>query len=313
MDSFLDSANYLSLQTPNFSTSLAPWCAEDNLSDHSLLESPIYNDVATPSSTYFYLDSRNLTSNFNDHESNSMCLFDNSQFHDWLSDADQDLDISSPVNIAVASSMLPLPKYESINIHRQAPDFQLYPESFSSSASLSPVSGVDISGQFSEDLSLREAEVERLTAIAMGRLPEPVSSSPRPRPSHTSTRTEIAPRILSKVEGTASTQPTKSYHKRSGRRATANSPPPKSKSSRTSHNQVEKKYRTNLNSKIMQLRDCIPELQAQSSSESDEAENQEGYHVSKARILTAAIRFINALEKELEVQKMEVQRRDAID
>jgi hypothetical protein len=61
-----------------------------------------------------------------------------------------------------------------------------------------------------------------------------------------------------------------------------------------SHNLIEKRYRNNLNSRIMTLRDCIPSLRCDSSSEGDSTSDAKKF--SKGSILEKAISYIAELE-----------------
>ena len=75
---------------------------------------------------------------------------------------------------------------------------------------------------------------------------------------------------------------------------------------KTSHNMIEKRYRTNLNDKIAVLRDCVPSLRVMTRSggeveEYDDAEDLEGltpaHKLNKATILSKATEYIRHLEK----------------
>jgi len=75
---------------------------------------------------------------------------------------------------------------------------------------------------------------------------------------------------------------------------------------KTGHNAIEKRYRTNLNDKIVALRNCIPELSVR--SESKQGENDTDFvetgesapKAGKAATLTTAIAYIKCLEESVE-------------
>ncbi|OBT87539.1 hypothetical protein VE02_03748 [Pseudogymnoascus sp. 03VT05] len=75
---------------------------------------------------------------------------------------------------------------------------------------------------------------------------------------------------------------------------------------KTAHNMIEKRYRTNLNDKIMALRDSVPSLRvmtknARGSDGSTEVEDLEGlipaHKLNKATVLSKATEYIRHLEK----------------
>ncbi|KAH3669305.1 hypothetical protein OGAPHI_001426 [Ogataea philodendri] len=74
----------------------------------------------------------------------------------------------------------------------------------------------------------------------------------------------------------------------------------KVKKDRSSHNVVEKKYRMNINTKILELRDAVPSLRAASGKNGAPVENLEGLvpadKVNKASILSKATEYIRHLE-----------------
>lgn len=63
---------------------------------------------------------------------------------------------------------------------------------------------------------------------------------------------------------------------------------------RMAHNDVERKYRTNLKAKIAELRDAVPSLQPQASGDAD---HQGAPKVSKGTVLTKATEYIQQLEQ----------------
>jgi Helix-loop-helix DNA-binding domain len=67
----------------------------------------------------------------------------------------------------------------------------------------------------------------------------------------------------------------------------------------TSHHQIERKYRNNLNSKLSVLRNCIPNLHLGSPNcdLEDSGSEKPGRRIGKAMILTEAVIYIRVLEK----------------
>ncbi|TDZ40301.1 Transcription factor CPH2 [Colletotrichum trifolii] len=69
---------------------------------------------------------------------------------------------------------------------------------------------------------------------------------------------------------------------------------------RTAHNDIERKYRTNLKDKIGELRDAVPSLRSIPEEGGEEAEadcqSQRGPKVSKGTVLTKATEYIHYLE-----------------
>jgi len=93
--------------------------------------------------------------------------------------------------------------------------------------------------------------------------------------------------------------------KRGRKRASKESPeasPTTPKNGRiTSHNLIEKRYRNNLNSKIISLRDSIPSLclnERAESLDSDSGETKRPLRFNKGVILDSAIKYIAQLEKQ---------------
>ncbi|CAK7905072.1 transcription factor Cph2p [[Candida] anglica] len=88
------------------------------------------------------------------------------------------------------------------------------------------------------------------------------------------------------------------------------------KKDRCSHNMIEKKYRTNINSKILALRDAVPSLRIATGDSKDiSLVDLEGLtpasKLNKASVLTKATEYIKHLEKKNEVlrrQNLELQR-----
>ena len=74
----------------------------------------------------------------------------------------------------------------------------------------------------------------------------------------------------------------------------------KLKGAHTSHNLVEKRYRANLNQKILDLKAAVPSLQFSGSSSREKSQdlegNQDTQKIHKATILDKAIEYIHELE-----------------
>ncbi|KAF5502035.1 putative transcription factor sre2 [Colletotrichum aenigma] len=70
---------------------------------------------------------------------------------------------------------------------------------------------------------------------------------------------------------------------------------------RTAHNDIERKYRTNLKDKISELRDAVPSLKSIPEEGGEDAEvdsqSQRGPKVSKGTVLTKATEYIHYLER----------------
>lgn len=75
----------------------------------------------------------------------------------------------------------------------------------------------------------------------------------------------------------------------------------KPKKEKTSHNMIEKRYRTNINDKILALRDCVPSLRCVVSGGRSASEDLEGLtpasKLNKATVLTKATEYILHLQK----------------
>lgn len=75
----------------------------------------------------------------------------------------------------------------------------------------------------------------------------------------------------------------------------------KPKKEKTSHNMIEKRYRTNINDKILALRDCVPSLRCVVNGTPRTAEELEGLtpasKLNKATVLTKATEYILHLQK----------------
>ncbi|KAK4103233.1 hypothetical protein N658DRAFT_549764 [Parathielavia hyrcaniae] len=68
---------------------------------------------------------------------------------------------------------------------------------------------------------------------------------------------------------------------------------------RTSHNDIERKYRTNLKDKIAELKNAVPELRTtpETGDEEDAAPSSRAAKVSKGTVLTKATEYIHLLER----------------
>lgn len=75
----------------------------------------------------------------------------------------------------------------------------------------------------------------------------------------------------------------------------------KPKKEKTSHNMIEKRYRTNINDKILALRDCVPSLRCVVNGTPRTSEELEGLtpasKLNKATVLTKATEYILHLQK----------------
>lgn len=79
------------------------------------------------------------------------------------------------------------------------------------------------------------------------------------------------------------------------------------KKDKNSHNMIEKKYRTNINSKILMLRDAVPALRIAAGSKDVSIADLEGLSpaskLNKASVLTKATEYIKHLEQKNEMLK----------
>lgn len=83
------------------------------------------------------------------------------------------------------------------------------------------------------------------------------------------------------------------------------------KKTKVSHNMIEKKYRTNINSKILELRDAVPTLRIASGKADVTAADLEGLtpasKLNKASVLTKATEYIRHLERKIDVMQLQIQ------
>ncbi|KAK1836668.1 hypothetical protein QBC39DRAFT_387651 [Podospora conica] len=66
---------------------------------------------------------------------------------------------------------------------------------------------------------------------------------------------------------------------------------------RTAHNDIERKYRTNLKDRISELRDAVPALHTIAEDGEDDDSTNRGAKVSKGAVLTKATEYIHYLER----------------
>ncbi|RFU31267.1 hypothetical protein B7463_g5075, partial [Scytalidium lignicola] len=147
-------------------------------------------------------------------------------------------------------------------------------------------------GQTDFTLPLSNEEQANLLAIAMGRnndftLPlSPMSSYP------------TAGSVSSISSRSPSPQPrTKPAPQTATKRPSTRDGAPAPKTRKCSHNAIEKRYRMNLNERILALQNSLPALRASPLSSSEEEMGVCRRKRSKAAILTGAIEYIAALEK----------------
>ncbi len=103
---------------------------------------------------------------------------------------------------------------------------------------------------------------------------------------------EIKPKILA---SSASGLPRRSPVQQNA--ATATKSERAKSGDRTTHNDVERKYRTNLKDRIAELRAAVPALQAQQDVESDGTSSHAAPKVSKGTVLSKATEYIQQLEQ----------------
>ncbi|KAI0514942.1 helix-loop-helix DNA-binding domain-containing protein [Xylaria bambusicola] len=155
------------------------------------------------------------------------------------------------------------------------------------------------------NMPIGDAERQRLLAIALGTGQAPTQQATRPpavadfhfemtqSPSDSTSNTpEPKPR-------TTTTRPAAPSRKNSSEGTERPKEKPKN-SERAAHNDIERKYRTNLKDKIAELRDAIPSLRA--IPEDDDPNSPAGSSrtapkVSKGTVLTKATEYIHQLER----------------
>ncbi|KAI0483523.1 helix-loop-helix DNA-binding domain-containing protein [Xylaria cf. heliscus] len=155
------------------------------------------------------------------------------------------------------------------------------------------------------NMPIGDTERQRLLAIALGTGQAPTQQTARPpavadfhfemtqSPSDSTSNTpEPKPR-------TTATRPAAPSRKNSTENGEKMKDKPKN-SERAAHNDIERKYRTNLKDKIAELRDAIPSLRA--IPEDDDPNSPAGSSrtapkVSKGTVLTKATEYIHQLER----------------
>ncbi|KAI1338480.1 HLH-domain-containing protein [Xylariaceae sp. FL0016] len=151
-----------------------------------------------------------------------------------------------------------------------------------------------------------DPERQRLLAIAMGTGQAPSQSGPRAQPGM-DFRFEInqSPTTMSDTTNTpeprakvAPTRPALPSRTTSTEVVDKSKDKPKN-NDRAAHNDIERKYRTNLKDKISELRDAIPSLRAIPEEEGDSpvASSRTAPKVSKGTVLTKATEYIHQLER----------------
>ncbi|KAI0199824.1 helix-loop-helix DNA-binding domain-containing protein [Astrocystis sublimbata] len=156
----------------------------------------------------------------------------------------------------------------------------------------------------SQNMPIGDAERQRLLAIALGTGQAPAAQTARPpavadfhfemtqSPTDSAANTpEPKPRVMAR--------PAPPSRKNSSENGDKLKEKPKN-SERAAHNDIERKYRTNLKDKIAELRDAIPSLRA--IPEDDDPNSPAGSSrtapkVSKGTVLTKATEYIHQLER----------------
>ncbi|KAI5968536.1 CPH2 [Candida margitis] len=106
------------------------------------------------------------------------------------------------------------------------------------------------------------------------------------------------------IQNHAAEKPTRKQTKRS---STSKVAKPKNTKDKSSHNMIEKKYRTNINSKILLLRDAVPALRIAAGAADISLADLEGItpasKLNKASVLTKATEYIKHLEQKNAILK----------
>ena len=127
--------------------------------------------------------------------------------------------------------------------------------------------------------------------------------TPLSQPSLTSTHT--SPELLVKIEENEDTGG-RIKGSSTSKNAKVTKPQKKDKSS---HNMIEKKYRTNINSKIVALRDAVPSLKIVAGNNNVSISDLEGLtpasKLNKASVLTKATEYIKHLEHKNDMLKQQ--------
>ncbi|KAI8631293.1 helix-loop-helix DNA-binding domain-containing protein [Xylariaceae sp. FL1651] len=155
------------------------------------------------------------------------------------------------------------------------------------------------------NLPISDAERQRLLAIALGTGQAPTQPISRPpgvtdfrfemtqSPSDTTSNTP-EPRVRS-----SAARPSAPSRKNSAETVERTKDKPKN-NDRAAHNDIERKYRTNLKDKIAELRDAIPSLRSipeDDDTNSPVSSSKTAPKVSKGTVLTKATDYIHQLER----------------
>lgn len=154
-----------------------------------------------------------------------------------------------------------------------------------------PQPGVRMESYINMNPAFNNPEQRRLLAIAMGTGQAFSPDGSRPDP--------IMDFSFDDITSPTSTQPRRPQAP--GRSESIDKQKTKPKSSeRAAHNDIERKYRTNLKDRISDLRDAVPSLRAtpeELEDDSGAAASRSAPKVSKGTILTKATEYIHQLER----------------
>lgn len=167
-----------------------------------------------------------------------------------------------------------------------------------------PQMGVHIDPYLPTNPSYNDPERQRLLAIALGSgQPQPQQQSTHPptamdfRFDMNQSPTTITDRRSNEPEPKrAAPKPRMPARANSGGIGERPKDKPKS-SDRAAHNDIERKYRTNLKDRIAELRDAIPSLRAIPEDADDMASARAAPKVSKGTVLSKATEYIHQLER----------------
>lgn len=120
---------------------------------------------------------------------------------------------------------------------------------------------------------------------------------------------QISPKPLSVTQKATQQQQQQLHNKVKG---TSKSKVTKPKKEKTSHNMIEKRYRTNINDKILALRNCVPSLRCiingPGPGENDDLDGlTPASKLNKATVLTKATEYINHLQKKNQMLMRELE------
>ncbi|KAI1174352.1 helix-loop-helix DNA-binding domain-containing protein [Nemania sp. FL0916] len=155
------------------------------------------------------------------------------------------------------------------------------------------------------NMPLNDAERQRLLAVALGTGRAPTQQSPRP-PAVADFNFEVTQSPSDSMRNTPESKfrtPTARMPAPSRRDSLELGDSTKEKprnSERAAHNDIERKYRTNLKEKIAELRDAIPSLRTTPDSHIQDQlarSSRTAPKVSKGAVLTKATEYIHHLEK----------------